>query len=169
MPYRTFVESMFQLTSTWVEEEDDAESNESAAHAFRPLLESCRTLDEKHSRFLSFVYSAVVTPEGTLKELDVPSTTAVGGRKEKKEKKRRKKQTQKDAGSDSNAYVKSAIAGADGKMVVSLYRSPSTIHQQETDAALQDKNRQHKEMEMEMEMQMITEASEQSDKKTGEA
>ena len=162
MPYRTFVESMFQLTSTWVEE-DKAESK-SAAHAFRPLLDSCRTLDEKYSRFLSFVYSAVVTPEGTLKELDVPSTTAVG-RKEKKEKRRRKKQTQKDAGSDSNVYVKSAIAGADGKMVVSLYRSASTLHQQEIDAALQDQNRQHREMET------ITEASlsEQSEKKTGQA
>jgi hypothetical protein len=162
MPYRTFVESMFQLTSTWVEE-DKAESK-SAAHAFRPLLDSCRTLDEKYSRFLSFVYSAVVTPEGTLKELDVPSTTAVG-RKEKKEKRRRKKQTQKDAGSDRNVYVKSAIAGADGKMVVSLYRSASTIHQQEIDAALQDPNRQHREMET------ITEASlsEQSEKKTGQA
>ena len=59
MPYSTFLESMFQLSGSWIEGE--------VRGAF---FEHCESLDEKYACFLSWLYSQVCTADGVLKPLE---------------------------------------------------------------------------------------------------
>lgn len=58
MPYDTFVESMFQLAQSWVEDKRTAE-----------LIKSCNSDEEKYATVFSFLLDKITTPTGKLKTL----------------------------------------------------------------------------------------------------
>jgi Ca2+-binding EF-hand superfamily protein/CRP-like cAMP-binding protein len=60
MPYDTFLESMFQLAQSWVEDEGKEE-----------LFESCDSEEEKYATMLSFLFNKITTPTGKLKVLQL--------------------------------------------------------------------------------------------------